>query len=68
MADQTATPTEFEGFHKSNEKNLNIKSNERRLIMLEENVHELIEKMDISHFHHNAPGSKRIFRIDFDPF
>ena len=48
MADHPTT-TEFEGFNKSNEKNLDIKTKQRRLLMLEETVHEsieIIEKME----------------------
>ena len=38
--------SEFEGFNKSNEKDLVTKTNQKRVIMLEETVHELIEKME----------------------
>ena len=44
MADHKTS--EFEGFNKSNAKDRIIKINQNRVIMLEESVHELIEKME----------------------
>ena len=44
MADHTVS--EYVGFKKSNVKDLADKTNQRRVLMLEETVHELIEKME----------------------
>ena len=40
------TTSKFEGSNKSNKKDLVTKTNQRRLIMLDKTVHELIEKLE----------------------
>ena len=44
MADHATS--KFHGFNKSNEKDQAIKTNQRRVIMIQETVHEFIEKME----------------------